>query len=38
MRLDRCRGGENGFLRSDVKVIRSIVKTRQTDSYTPFPR
>lgn len=38
MRLERCRNVENSFSVSDVKVIGSIRKTRQTGSYTPFPR
>nr|DAG23212.1 MAG TPA: hypothetical protein [Caudoviricetes sp.] len=36
MQLDRYRSVENGFLGSDVKVIGSIRKTRQTGSYAPF--
>lgn len=38
MQSDRCRSVENGFSWSDVKVIGSIEKTRQTGSYTPFRR
>nr|DAL59028.1 MAG TPA_asm: hypothetical protein [Caudoviricetes sp.] len=38
MQSDRCRSVKNGFSGSDVKVIGSIRKTRQTSSYTPFPR
>nr|DAH62915.1 MAG TPA: hypothetical protein [Caudoviricetes sp.]DAO98030.1 MAG TPA: hypothetical protein [Caudoviricetes sp.] len=38
MRLERCRSVENGFSGSDVKVIGSSRKTRQTGSYTPFRR
>lgn len=38
MQLDRCRSADNGFSGSDVKVIGSIRKTRQTGSYTPFRR
>nr|DAG60789.1 MAG TPA: hypothetical protein [Caudoviricetes sp.] len=38
MQSDRCRSGEKGFSGSDVKVIGSIRKMRQTGSYTPFQR
>nr|DAI07084.1 MAG TPA: hypothetical protein [Caudoviricetes sp.] len=38
MQSDLCRSVENGFSRSDVKVIGLVRKTHQTGSYTPFQR